>query len=90
MVYYWKKRKGVSMIQAYVLINLSSTEAKRVVKDIRNAGGVKQAHLVTGLHDVVAFVEAEDLYGIRDIITDNILTIPGVSKTITMLVVDGV
>jgi len=82
------KNREVDM-QAYVLINLSTTNVADALKKIRGADGVKYAHLVTGLHDIVAFIEADSLKGLRDVIVNGLLSIPDVSKTITMIVVDG-
>lgn len=78
------------MVNAYVLINITSSKnVKNVLNQIRAANGVKQAHLVTGLHDVVAFIEGGDLNKLRDVVTDDVLPIGGVSKTVTLIAVDG-
>ena len=76
-------------MQAYVLINLNTTKIGEALGKIRGVTGVKYAHLVTGLHDVVAFIEADSLKGLRDVIVNGLLAIPDVGKTITMIVVDG-
>ena len=76
------------MMQAFVLMNIKG-DAKKIVAEVKNTPGVVEAYLITGLHDIIAKIEAEDLYKLRDVITDRLLKIEGIQKTITMIVVDG-
>lgn len=76
------------MIEAYLLINCSSGTAGTAVNRMREQTGVKNARVVTGLHDIVALVESEDLTTLGTTIVDRLQKIEGVGKTVTMLCVD--
>ncbi|MBW6462570.1 MAG: Lrp/AsnC ligand binding domain-containing protein [Dethiobacteria bacterium] len=49
------------MITAYIFIQFGSKDPVEVIKAIRKVEGVKQAHVVTGPADIIAFIEAEDM-----------------------------
>ncbi|MFH1435308.1 MAG: Lrp/AsnC ligand binding domain-containing protein [Pseudomonadota bacterium] len=76
------------MVEAYVLINCERGQAGNAVKKIKELGGVKQVRLVTGLHDIVALVEGEDLTTLAGTILDKLQKTDGVSRTVTMIAVD--
>jgi len=48
------------MTGAYVLIQLKASAPREVVGTIRAVAGVKQAHMVAGPADCIAYVEASD------------------------------
>jgi DNA-binding Lrp family transcriptional regulator len=77
------------MLQAYIFINVKAGTAKEVIKKLRKKKYVKQAHLVTGLHDAIAFVNAKNIKDLADDITKGIHKIGGITKTITCVVVNG-
>ena len=48
------------MTAAYVLIQLSATDPREALTAVRGIAGVKQAHVLAGPTDCIAFVEAAD------------------------------
>lgn len=58
------------MISAYVFIQFGSKDPVDVLKSIRNIKGVKQAHVVTGPADIIAFIEAENMEKLELIISE--------------------
>lgn len=76
------------MFAAYELINCSAGASERVAAALRKIKGVKQAHVVTGLHDVVAYVEARNLSELTKLIISKIQGTKGVTKTVTCMVVN--
>ena len=75
------------MFSAYELINCDAGKAEQVVKSLCKIKGVKQAHVVTGLHDIVAYVEAPGLNELTRLIISKIQATKGVSRTVTCMVV---
>ena len=75
------------MIGCYVLINIASGYGYDVIKKIRAISDIKQAHLVTGLHDIVAFVETDDVKTLTDDLMEKIRKIEGVTKTVSCIAV---
>jgi DNA-binding Lrp family transcriptional regulator len=49
------------MVAAYVLIQVGATDPRDVAKKLREIEGVKQAHVISGPTDCIAFIEAPDL-----------------------------
>ncbi|MCK4352387.1 Lrp/AsnC ligand binding domain-containing protein [candidate division WOR-3 bacterium] len=76
------------MLEAYILINLKSGIATAVVKEIRKIEGVKSARLITGLHDIIALVEADDLKSLGAFVLSKITGVKDVSTTLTCVVVE--
>jgi DNA-binding Lrp family transcriptional regulator len=77
------------MFAAYEFINCDAGKAEQVVKQLRKIKGVKQAHVVTGLHDIVAYVEATSLNDLTRLIISKIQGTKGVNRTLTCMVVNG-
>ena len=70
------------MIAAYVLVQISATDPRKVVEKIRRIERVKQAHVTTVPTDCIAFIEGPDM----DALTASIMSIravEGVERTDT-------
>ena len=70
-------------IQAFVLINVTGDHTKSAYKTITRIGGVKAIYAVTGVYDIIAHVEAEDINTLSDLIVSKIRAIDGVTQTMT-------
>lgn len=77
------------MVQAYIFVNVKAGSAEAVIKKLRKKKFVKSAHLVTGLHDAVAFIEGKNVKDLARNITAGVHKVPGITKTVTCVVVDG-
>ncbi len=76
------------MISAYVLVETSAGKNIKNVRDqIRRFKGVKSAELVTGPYDIVVRIEGKDMQELTRIVTDKILGVKGVGKTITLVII---
>ncbi len=73
--------------KAYILMETVVGRNRDVVQALRQLKGVASADSVTGGFDVIAIVEAESLNEVGDLITKKIHHIPGVSRTVTCLVI---
>lgn len=67
-------------VQAYVFIDTRNPGPKRIVKEIRNLGGVVRADALLGVPDIVALVEGDDV-GSMDEVIDRIAELDGVIET---------
>jgi DNA-binding Lrp family transcriptional regulator len=72
-------------IGAYVLIKIAPGKSRLITDNISKVEGVKTAHPVTGMFDVIAFVEASD-NNLTGIVRTKIQTIEGVLRTHTAIV----
>jgi len=74
-------------ISAYVFVNIKAGNAINAVSNIRKIKGVKQAHAITGLHDIIAYVEAPDVNSVGKMVVSKIQKIQSVDRTVTCLTV---
>lgn len=71
--------------KAFVLIETAVGKNKDVVTALRQLSGVKSVDVVTGPYDIIVVAEGEALNDIGKVVTSNIQTIEGISRTITCL-----
>ncbi len=76
------------MVNAFVLVNVEASKHLKVLEKVKGIEGVKEAHLVTGLHDIILYVSANDLKSLGSFIVNKIQAINGVSRTVTCIAVD--
>jgi len=76
------------MVEAYILVNCEGGKAGTAYKKLKDLKGVKNVRLVTGLHDIVALVEAKDLTDLAKAVLDSVQKTDGVSRTVTMVAVE--
>ncbi len=70
------------MVQAYVLITISSTNPLEVLTTLRQIPEVKQAHILLGPIDCIALIECADHQALQETIID-IRSVQGVVNTDT-------
>jgi DNA-binding Lrp family transcriptional regulator len=75
-------------VAAYLLINTETGKEGDVIESLRKIDGVQHAHIVTGLHDAVCYVEAPELTDLKKIIIEKIRSIGGIARTVTCFAVD--
>lgn len=75
------------VVKAFVLIQVQLGKARSVAKAIANVRGVKMVHPVTGMYDVIAYLELEDMTSLSDFVVKKIQTAKGVERTHTAIVV---
>jgi DNA-binding Lrp family transcriptional regulator len=77
----------MTMIRAYVLIEVAVGRSADVVQALSAAEGVVSADLVTGPYDAIAMVESASIDGLGKLVVSNIHAIGGVSRTLTCPIV---
>jgi DNA-binding Lrp family transcriptional regulator len=75
-------------VEAYVLVDCAPGKPYEVVDALRKLAGVETAHAVTGSYDVIAFLRAESMAALGDLLSRHIQRLPGIVKTTTHVVVD--
>jgi DNA-binding Lrp family transcriptional regulator len=76
-------------MHAYVFIECTPGNPILVADELRRVPGVEKAHAVTGAYDVIAFVQAENLAVLGELISARIHRLPGVLKTTTNVVLEA-
>jgi DNA-binding Lrp family transcriptional regulator len=75
-------------VNAYVLIDCTPGEPHDVVDALAKLAGIEAAHAVTGSYDVIAFLRAENMAALGDLLSRQIQRLPGIVKTTTCVVVE--
>lgn len=83
------KSREINLAMAFVLINAEIGSEDELVKELRKIPNVKEAHLVYGVYDIVARVEAETMDKLKEIVTWKIRRLDKVRSTLTMIVMEG-
>jgi len=76
------------MTAAYILMQLNAPDPRKVMKSIRGVAGVKQAHVLAGPTDCIAFVETADQEALAKTIIA-LRGVKGVASTDTRIAVPG-
>jgi len=74
-------------VVGYILIQAELGMSSSVAAALSKVEGVKMAHPVTGVYDVIAFVEVPDLERLSALVLKEIQAIKGVQRTHTAIAV---
>ena len=72
--------------KAFVLITADLGAERDVIDRIKSIPNVFEAHVVYGVYDIVAKVEAESLEKVKETVIDRLRTLDKVRSTLTMVV----
>jgi len=75
------------VVKAYVLVQAQLGRARYVAKAVAKVRGVKMVHAVTGIYDVIAYLEMRDMTTLSELVIKNIQSVKGVERTHTAIVV---
>ena len=75
------------VVKAFVLVQAQLGRSKSVSKAIAKVRGVRMVHAVTGVYDVIAYLEIADMTTLSALVMKKIQTIKGVERTHTAIVV---
>ena len=73
------------MAKAYVLINAESGSETDVMNGLKKTNAVKEAHMVYGVYDIIARIEADTMADLKDSISWTVRRLDGVRSTLTMI-----
>jgi len=75
-------------MKAYILINAGLGVVSDVLDNLRKINEIKSANSTAGPYDIIAFMESSDLSSLGDTIVQKIQKVPGVSKTLTCIIIE--
>jgi len=76
------------MVSAYSLISAEPGKTSEVFKKVKLMEGIKKAEAVAGPYDIVARIEVDSLEKLTKSVFGDIRSIPGVTNTTTLIVVE--
>lgn len=79
--------KGVTVVQAYILIQTEVGKARDVALAITEIEGVVKVDSVTGPYDVVVLTEAHTVDELGKMVVSKVQQVSGITRTLTCSVV---
>ena len=76
------------MPKAVVLINTDVGMEEEVAKSLMQITEVKEVHIVYGVYDIVAIIEANTFDALRNAIVSKVRRLPHIKSTTTLIVVE--
>ena len=77
------------MPSAFVLVNTEIGYENKVLEELKKIKTVKELHIIYGVYDIIARVEAESMDKLKEAISWNIRRLDKVKSTLTMIVIEG-
>ena len=77
------------MVTAFVLICVEDKRAHETVKALLQHKGVTEIHIVAGEYDMVAVIRVKSNEELASLITEKIVTAPGVERTKTLFALES-
>jgi len=77
------------MPMAVVFMNIDTGGEQEVLKQLQGIPNVKEAHLVYGVYDLVARIEAETMDKLKEIVTWKVRRLDKVRSTLTTIVMES-
>ena len=74
-------------VKAYVLIQTELGKGHAVSKAIAKVPGVKRVHAVTGVYDVIAYLELPNMTSLSDVMIRKIQSVKNVERTHTAIAI---
>jgi DNA-binding Lrp family transcriptional regulator len=74
-------------VKAFVLVQAQLGRSRSVAKTIEKVRGVKMVFAVTGVYDVIAYLEMHDMTSLSELVIKKIQSVKGVERTHTAIVV---
>lgn len=75
------------MVRAFILIKVEAGLAEKALHSVKNIPEIKEAHLVTGIYDIIAQVQIKDIKALGELVAEKIHNIEGMNSTVTCIVV---
>ncbi|SDQ26478.1 Lrp/AsnC family transcriptional regulator [Natronobacterium texcoconense] len=76
------------MVHAFIMVKTAAGKSEGLLADIRGLEDVEEAHIVAGNYDIIAEVEAEEVYDILKVVSTNLQGLTGVTDTKTYIAMD--
>ncbi len=75
------------MATAYVLLTTDLGAETEVMKDMKIIVEIKEAHMVYGVYDIIARIEADTMEDLKNIISWKVRRLSRVRSTLTMITI---
>ncbi|WP_121742062.1 Lrp/AsnC ligand binding domain-containing protein [Natronorubrum halophilum] len=73
------------MVHAFIMIKTAAGESEGLLAAIRDLESVSEAHIVAGTYDVIAEVDAPEVYNVLEAVSSGIQALEGITDTKTYI-----
>lgn len=73
------------MVRAFVMIKTGPGKSEGLLEDIRTLANISEAHIVAGAYDIIAEVEAAEVYDVLQAASTEVQSFSGVTETKTYI-----
>jgi DNA-binding Lrp family transcriptional regulator len=77
------------MVHAFIMVKTGAGESEQLLEPVRGLERVTEAHIVAGAYDIIAEVDAAEVYDIMKTASSGIQGLQGVTDTKTYISLDG-
>ncbi len=77
-----------NMPTAYILANCTLGSEERIINELTKLTDVKEVRGTYGVHDIFVKVRTNDTESMNNTITNRIRKIPGITSTVTLVVIE--
>jgi len=75
------------MVEAYVLVNSENGSENTILEDLRAIPEVLEAQLINGVYDLIVKIKADDMQGLKKIITRKLSKNGLIRSTLNLVII---
>ncbi|WP_318568341.1 Lrp/AsnC ligand binding domain-containing protein [Salinigranum marinum] len=76
------------MVHAFIMVKTGAGESEQLLEPVRGLDLVTEAHIVAGAYDIIAEVDAAEVYDVLKVASSGIQGLQGVRDTKTYIAMD--
>ncbi|AFZ73831.1 Lrp/AsnC family transcriptional regulator [Natronobacterium gregoryi] len=76
------------MVHAFIMVKTAAGKSEGLLANIRDLEDIYEAHIVAGNYDIIAEIEAEEIYDVLEVVSTNLQGLEGVTDTKTYIAMD--
>ena len=76
------------MVHAFIMVKTAAGKSEELLSSITDVEAVSNAHIVAGNYDIIAEVDAQEVYDVLKAVSSGIQNLDGVTDTKTYITMD--
>ncbi|WP_440766158.1 Lrp/AsnC ligand binding domain-containing protein [Natronorubrum sp. DTA7] len=76
------------MVHAFIMIKTAAGKSEGLLESIRDVESVSDAHIVAGTYDIIAEIDAPEVYNVLEAVSSGVQALEGVTDTKTYIAMD--
>ncbi|WP_436347257.1 Lrp/AsnC ligand binding domain-containing protein [Natronorubrum sp. FCH18a] len=76
------------MVHAFIMVKTAAGKSEGLLESIRDVESVSDAHIVAGTYDIIAEIDAPEVYNVLEAVSSGVQSLEGVTDTKTYIAMD--